>query len=130
MSASAAPAFDAIAFQLAASLDRYALDCDALARRWPDKALYAAVSGQMDALRMTASALPDIAVQHVSLLIAHAALVHSLWKSQSSPVFDPGLLARAREDHHAAVGALRRRCLRLLAETATEDDGPSARHVG
>lgn len=118
MSASPASALDAIAFQLAVALDRYALDGDALVRRWPDMALYAAFSQQMDALRMYCNTLPELSIPAVSLLIAHAELVHCLWKSQSSPLFDRAILDAARDEHHRAVGTLRRQCLRLLVDGA------------
>ncbi|MGV3571369.1 MAG: hypothetical protein ACO1PB_12280 [Ramlibacter sp.] len=118
MSASSAPALDAIAFQLAAALDRYELEFDALARHWPEMEQYAGVSGRMDELRVYSASLPDLSVQYVSLLIAHAELVHGLWKTQTAGGYPAESLAGAREEHRAAIAELRRKCLRLLAGMA------------
>jgi hypothetical protein len=119
MSASQAPALKTIAFQLAATLDKYDLTFHSLLKReWPDMDLYQAASATMDELRMYSAAVPTVSVQYITLLIAHAELVHCLWKNAEGPVLQAGELARATDDHRAAIAALRRKCLQLLADGA------------
>ncbi|HEY8357619.1 MAG TPA: hypothetical protein VIL30_09180 [Ramlibacter sp.] len=118
MSASHTPALDAVTFQLAATLDRYELEFDALVRNWPEMEMYTVVSARVDELRMYSAALPELSMQYVSLLIAHAELVHGLWKTGSGGGYPPEALAEAREEHRAAIAEMRRRCLRLLATSA------------
>ena len=118
MSASESHALDAIAFQLVAALDAYERDVGRMLSAWPDPELYRTVSEQVDQIRMYSSALPETRVQWVEVLIAHAELVHGLWRAQGD---GPGEEARARmaavrERHAAAVAALRQRCLRALKE--------------
>jgi hypothetical protein len=119
MSASQAHALDAIAFQLVAALDAYDRDTERMIKAWPEPELYRKVSVQVDEIRMYSSALPQLRVQWVEVLIAHAELVHCLWRAQSGGL--PGDDARAkiagvREHHAAAVAALRHRCVRALKE--------------
>jgi hypothetical protein len=71
--------------------------------------------------------LPEIRVQWVELLIAHAELVHFLWRAQY------GETQAAREqidhvrDHHAdAIKALRNRCLRVIARSHHQRGGGPA----
>jgi hypothetical protein len=114
MSAFQSRALDSIAFQLAAALDEYDVKFDALMKAWPDMDLYHEASGGIDALRMYSAALPQLSVQYVSLLIAHAELVHCLWQQSEGRGTGDALL-QAKEDHRLAITVLRRRCLRLLA---------------
>jgi hypothetical protein len=118
MSAIQSNALDAIAFQLAAALEQYDSDTAAMIESWPDLDRYRSVSDQIEKIRMYSSALPELRVQWVELLIAHAELVHFLWRVQH------GDRQAAREqigsvrDHHAdAVVALRNRCIRLMARS-------------
>ncbi|RYY98997.1 MAG: hypothetical protein EOO24_17840 [Comamonadaceae bacterium] len=122
MSASNAAAFDALAFQLAAALDRYDAEFAELMRRWPDMELYNGVSKRIDELRMVSASFPELSVQYVSLLIAHAELVHCLWKTQTEPATASGNLAVARDEHQMAIRSMRRKCLRLLAGSDTIRD--------
>jgi hypothetical protein len=124
MSAFQARAFDAIAFQLAAALDAYDITFESLMRDWPDIDLYHSASASMDELRMYSAALPQLSVQYITLLIAHAELVHCLWKHASGAEPVPAVqLETARSDHRAAITGLRRKCLRLLAENAGKSAG-------
>jgi len=113
MSASHAPALDAIAFQLVAALERYDHNVETLLATWPgpDLNLYREVCEQIDSIRMYSSALPELRVAWVELLIGHAELVHTLWKAQRSGDED---VARVRAHHGHSVATLRHRCVRLL----------------
>ena len=119
MSAHHAPALDAIAFQLAAALERYEQDVAAMVDSWLDMDLYTQVSEQIEQIRMYSTALPQLSVQWAELLIAHAELVHSLWRLRfrDDPV-DRGKLDDARARHSACVESLKSRCMRLLARGA------------
>ena len=121
MSAHHAPALDAIALQLVAALDRYEPDVARMADAWLDMELYGSVSAQIDEIRMFCAALPQLSVSWVELLIAHAALVHSLWRQRfgEAPA-DESVLAEVRARHAHCVQSLRRRCLRLLAQGGDE----------
>ncbi|QJW85301.1 hypothetical protein HK414_23655 [Ramlibacter terrae] len=123
MSASQSHALHTIAVQLATALDHYELEFNALMRNWPEMEMYAGVSRRMDELRMYSASLPVLSVQYVSLLIAHAELVHALWKTQTRGGYTAVDLANVREDHRAAIADLRRKCLRLLAGMAAAREG-------
>jgi hypothetical protein len=117
MSAFEAPALDAIAMQLVAALDEYELDTATMIAAWPNLEHYAAVSEKVETIRMFCAALPEVSVPWVELLIAHAELVHHLWRVQYALVklHDAGSqMATVRERHAAAIGALRNRCLRSV----------------
>jgi hypothetical protein len=120
MSASASAAVDAVAFQLSAALEKYGHDAEKLIRDWPDMDLYREVSTQIDGLRMYSSALPHARVQWVELLIAHAELVHGLWRCEyGAPASGQReQLAQLRERHADCVAALRSRCLRVITGSA------------
>jgi hypothetical protein len=114
MSAPHEGSVDAIALQIAAELETYDSDATAMVDAWPDLERYRAVSDQIEGVRMLCSSLPQVGVQWVELLIAHAELVHVLWRLQ----YGEGPAVRAdvgpvRERHAECVRALRRRCLRL-----------------
>ena len=116
MSASTAPALDAIAFQLLKALDEYDRDVGSMVDTWLDMELYHRVSAEVEDIRMYCSSLPRLSVRWVDLLIAHAALVHGLWRQQFQNGGGPGeTLADMRVHHASCVEALRARCLRELA---------------
>jgi hypothetical protein len=116
MSASQGPALDAIAFQLAAALDRYEQDVDRMVDTWLDMELYQGVGDQVVQIRMYSAALPFLSVHWVEMLIAHAELLHSLWRLRfQEDEVDRGELMDVRERHSAAVQSLKARCLRTLA---------------
>ena len=116
MSAFEAPALDAVAFQLAAALEKYDQDVGRMVDTWLDMDLYRSVSDQVESIRMYSAALPQLSVHWVELLIAHAELVHSLWRLRfRDDSADRGKLQEVRDRHGACVQSLRGRCLRLLA---------------
>ena len=115
MSASPLPALDAIAFQLMATLDTYDADVTRMLASWPDLESYREVSAQVERIRLYSASLPAVRVQWVELLIAHAELVHFLWRMQYG---DQGAareeLGAVSEHHLDCVAALRNRCRRTM----------------
>lgn len=116
MSASFAPAVDAAAFHLIAALEKYGEDAGRMADTWLDMELYRSVSDQVEQIRIYSSALPQLSVQWVELLIAHSELVHCLWRLRfrEGPE-DAALLSEVRLRHAACVASLRQRCVRFLS---------------
>ncbi|MFL6691750.1 MAG: hypothetical protein ACJ8GO_02205 [Ramlibacter sp.] len=111
MSASRAAAFDAITLQLLAALEEYEVATEAMIAAWPDMERYAAASGLVEKIRMFCASLPEARVQWAELLIAHAELVHHLWRAQygpKAPLQDQ--IAPLLAQHARALQALRRRC--------------------
>lgn len=121
MSASHAPVLDAIAFQLAAALDRYEQDVESMVESWLDMELYGRVSEEVEEIRVFCAALmPQVSVHWVELLIAHAELVHSLWRLRfREDSADGERLREVRSRHDACVASLRARCIRLLTRIDT-----------
>jgi hypothetical protein len=118
MSAHDAPAFDAIAFQLAAALDRYDQDVGAMVETWLDMELYRCVSDEVEHIRLLSASLPQLSVAWVELLIAHAELVHSLWRLRfNDDATDRVKLDEVRARHNDCVQSLRKRCLRLMSRS-------------
>jgi len=116
MSGSQALALDAVALQLRAALDQYEADVNGMVDEWLDMERYHAVSEQIERIRQYSAALPALRVQWMELLIAHAELVHSLWRRRFQEVdADRQLLAQSRERHARCVQSLRERCLRMAA---------------
>lgn len=116
MTASHAPILDAIAFQLAAALERYEQDVGALAESWLDMELYRQVSEQVDQIRLYSASLPQLSVPWVELLIAHAELIHQMWRAQNAgAAAGDHAFAQSRERHAQAARGLHQACLRLLA---------------
>lgn len=117
MSASHAPELDAIALQLVAALERYEGDVARMVDGWLDMDLYGNVSGQIEQIRAFSGALPQFGVSWVELLIAHAALVHALWRQQfREERGEPVDLTDVRERHAQCVAQLRGSCLRYLRQ--------------
>jgi hypothetical protein len=120
MSASPSRALDAIAFQLVAALERYDRDTERMIAAWPRPELYREIFEQMENIRMYSAALAQVRVQSVELLIAHAELVHCLWRAQfAGPREARERIAAEGERHERAVAALRKRCLRVLKDCET-----------
>ena len=118
MSAFEAPALDAIAFQLAAALEKYDQDVARMVDTWLDMDLYHEVSEEIDQIRMYSAALPRLSVGWVELLIAHAELVHSLWRLRfQEDGADRTRLEEVHARHAECVEFLRVRCLRLLVRS-------------
>ncbi|HET8748176.1 MAG TPA: hypothetical protein VFM98_21440 [Ramlibacter sp.] len=116
MSAYEAPALDAMAFQLASALEQYDRDAARMVETWLDMEMYEQVSEEIEQIRMFCAPLPQLSVPWAELLIAHAELVHSLWRLRFRELeSDRVQLAEVRARHGACIGALRARCLRMLA---------------
>jgi hypothetical protein len=116
MSAPHAFALDAVALQLVAALDEYDRDTEAMISAWPDLELYRKVSAQIEKIRAYSNALPEARSQWVELLIAHAELVHFLWRLQyGDRPRASAELATVRQQHADCVAALRNRCTRIAA---------------
>src|SRR4051812_43655611 len=116
MSAFQSAALDAIAMQLGAALDAYEEATERMIAGWPDMERYALVSQLVEKIRMFCAALPELRVQWAELLIAHAELVHHLWRLQygaKAPLREH--LAPLLAGNAAAVQALRRRSRRSAA---------------
>lgn len=113
MSASDAPAFSAIAFQLAAALDAYEQDVACLTRGPFDTDAYQRATRRMDQMRMYAAALPQLSVAWVEVMIRHFELTHGIWRLQKDPAEKVDLLVLncgLRE----AVQRLARKCMQLM----------------
>jgi hypothetical protein len=107
-------AFHAIALQMAATLESYEEDTEAMIAGWPDLERYRKVSWDVDQLRMYSSGLPATSVQWAELLIAHAQLVHYLWRDWYGSGGGNAQAFEQVRDHHAdCVSALRSRCARV-----------------
>jgi hypothetical protein len=112
------PALTAIAFQLAAALERYQASFDELVDSWFDRNRCRAVVRQLDEIRKLGCSLPQLAVDMMEVAIRHTELLQSLWTKAT--VIAPGAaiageIAALRSRHHSAVEAMRHKCLRLLA---------------
>ena len=119
MSASEGRALDAIAFQLLAELEEYGKETDRIVAGWPDIELYGRVSDQIEKIRLYSSSLPDACVQSLELLIAHAELMHLLWRAEhGADRGSPASLAAVREHHADCVAALRNRCMCVMRSRA------------
>jgi hypothetical protein len=119
MSAPASQVLHAIARQLVEALARYAEDSERMVDTWPDLDLYRSVSDQVETIRQYSSALPELRVQWVELLIAHAELIHFLWRVKYGQSLDAETQIDAVRLHHAdCIAALRARTERLLRRNA------------
>jgi hypothetical protein len=105
----------AIAFQLAAALEAYEAEVSTMLARPMDPPAYQQVSRRMDEMRMYAATLPSVSVAWVELLIRHFELTHALWRSQRDGPNAPDL-EPLREQVHAAVVQLSRKCAQLLPQ--------------
>lgn len=111
MSAFPASALDTVAMQLAVALDQYEDDVAAMADTWLDLDRYRQVSVEIEEIRALCSTLPQLSAPWAELLIAHAELIHGLWRLQFEHAAPAATgLAALRERHSASLAALRRRC--------------------
>ena len=118
MSASHAPVLDAIAMQLVAALDRYEGDVGTMLETWLDMERYRAVSAQVEEIRLYSATLPQVSVPWVELLIAHAELVHCLWRQQfDSPESHLAACSDLRARHGECIASMRARCLGFVARS-------------
>lgn len=116
MSASPAPELDAIALQVLPALEAYDADVEAMLGARHDPELYRRVSHGLDLIRMYSASIGELRVHWVELLIAHAELVHCVWRDARTG--GPQAIEPLRDQHRDAVIAMRNRCRRLLARNA------------
>ena len=112
MSAAQSDAYAAIASQLAAALDDYAVSVEHMVKQPFDVLAYGATSRQIDTLRLYAMTLPAVSVQWVEVLIRHFEVTHCAWQVQSGSQ-SKDRLGQVHAHHREAVDALRRRSLSL-----------------
>jgi hypothetical protein len=116
MSASHLPDLDAIGLQLVGLLDAYDSATALMLRDWPDLDTYRDASALVEKIRPYCSSLPEVRVQWVELLIAHAELVHFLWRLQHGDQRTAESQLQQACAHHAdCIVGLRNRTRRLLA---------------
>lgn len=120
MSASPAPELDAIALQVLAALETYDADVEAMLGARHDPELYHRVSHGLDRIRMDCASIGELRVHWVELLIAHAELVHRVWRDARTPADagDAQGIEPLRDQHRDAVVAMRDRCRSLVAGAA------------
>ena len=127
MSASHLPALDAVALQLVAALEEYEQATAQMLTNWPDLETYRCVSATIEQIRLYCGAIPDVRVQWVELLIAHAELVHSLWRLDHGNRAAAELsLVAVRERHADCISATRARCNRVLARSSRQPGPPAS----
>lgn len=104
----------AIAFQLAAALERYEEQSAEMVRTWLDMDLYAQVSGLVDEMRLHCASLSRLSVPWVAFLISHSELVFCLWRLGSRPAGGCPEVQACVGRHSAALRDLRQCCVRLF----------------
>jgi hypothetical protein len=102
MSVAQGAALAAIASQLAAALDFYESEIETMTAHPQDLDAYRRVSGRMDQMRLYVSALPQLSVPWVELLIRHFELTHGIWQLQQHKI-KPHDLVALRDQHQEAV---------------------------
>jgi hypothetical protein len=102
MSVAQGAALAAIANQLATALDSYESEIEVMAAHPQDPEAYRRVSGRMDQMRLYASALPQLSVPWVELLIRHFELMHGIWQLQQHKIKSDELSV-LREQHRSSV---------------------------
>jgi hypothetical protein len=112
MSAAQSEAYVAIASQLSAALDDYALSVEHMVNQPLDAFAYGATSRQIDTLRLYAASLPAVSVQWVEVLIRHFEVTHCAWQVQSGKQ-SKDRLVQVHSQHREAVEALRRKSVSL-----------------
>lgn len=93
-------------FRLAAALERYEMDLQALAQRWRDAELRRRLREQFREMRLLGASLPQVSVSWVAVLVSRSRMLQAL--------FARGFAGAALQEHLHAVAALRNGCLRLL----------------
>lgn len=113
MSAAQTHALAAVAFQLAATVDRYEHAVARLVDAPDDLELYHLVSRQVDDMRMYAAAFPMLAVAWAEVLIRHFELTHGIWRLQS-PAGGPVDLRQLHGELATALQRLSRQLRRQM----------------
>jgi len=114
MSANHAPALRAMALQVAMTLARYERHVRRLATTWLDMELYRTVSQEIDEVRLSCAAIPELTAPWTALLVSHADLVYALWycgNGRQGPAWDA--VEHRLEEHLERVDTLARRCVAL-----------------
>ena len=101
---------DATAFQIAALLEQYESDIEALVSPWLEAERYARVRRQVAQLRLLCASQPHFTVPWLQLLVAHTELMHIRWRCDGGP-HDPLAISRCTRAVRAAADELRARCL-------------------
>ena len=111
MSASFRPAATAIAFQLAAALERYQIAFEGIVDGPRSLDACAGVSALLDEVRMLGGSFPSLSCDMVELLICHVDLMHSFW---GYGIEDQCSFAERVACHSSALARLHRKCLSLF----------------
>ncbi|MDB5913217.1 MAG: hypothetical protein JWP22_1892 [Ramlibacter sp.] len=102
-------------------LDRYESDARRLTASMLDPVLYARAAQELEEIRSCCAGLPEVSVQWVELLIAHADLVHCLWRSTRPGSATTAADRQLQLDHLIACSRmLRAACLRIAAGQAQD----------
>ena len=111
MSASFRPALPAIAFQLAAAIERYQIAFEGIVEGPRTLDACARVSALLDEVRMLGGAFPSLSADMVELMIGHVELMHSLWDSgtDEARTIDERVAA-----HSSASTRMHRKCVSLF----------------
>lgn len=116
---------NAIALQVADTLDSYEATLDAWLATPGNLILYGKLSSQIEAVRvMSASALPSATGALADLLLAHTDLTFIVLKKHMISLGEltdarEQQLAKARKRHHFTLSEMRSLCLRLSARRTT-----------
>jgi len=105
---------NAVAFQLAASLDEYE---EVVGRLWEEgigSELYVRVSECMDSIQRLAASIPKLSVPAVGLLIAHAEFTYALWHRARTGLGGGQGLEVSAQEHRASIEVLSRACKRQI----------------
>lgn len=113
MSASHFPVLRASALQTAAALERYEANVRRLVATWLDMDLYATVSQEIDEIKAYCGTLPDVTLPWSALLVSHAELVHTLWRSGETGASRDDEVAARLAEHLACIAALAEACRQL-----------------
>lgn len=108
------------ASQTLAALERYQTHVRRLVANWQDPALYHEVSQDMEQVRRCCRQLSALSDAWVSLLIAHAELMHALWQvSRMGSKVDGEERTRLLAAVDQRVRAAQDICMRMLAPGAS-----------
>jgi hypothetical protein len=101
-------------FLLSAALERYQARWDELADHWCDSALFQAANSELAEVRKLIASLPQLSVEMTEVVMRHAQLLRALVRP-ASPVERRAQVRALKRRHEEAVGAVRRKCLELIA---------------
>jgi hypothetical protein len=125
MSATGLPGTRVTALHAVRLLARYERHVRRMSLTWLDMDLYHTVSAEVDAIGLACAQLPGVKLPWVALLVSHAELVHTLWRTGTPPSGPPGGSTTALEEHLHCIDALARRCVRLAGLGTLQVETPS-----